>query len=355
MWLTNPYAWPAVRRGSEAVMHGLAGWLRGQGVDARIAAGARHAGSYEIAGVPVTTVTAPDLSRFRGDLSPDVTMIPALARHLRRSRPQIVHGFHYCDGLAAAMAGAPRLLSFQGMPLFRGAGRFRRRLFDSAMKRSPVVVCPSRAAADHLLGQLGWRSEVIPNALATAEFEVEAERRDDVVFCAATPDDVRKRAEVVFDAFASLLEAGRDLELWVGGRAQPATRERLLGRLPDGARSRVSFLGDMETGQLARAYASATVSCLASLYEAFGVVVVESLAAGTPVAGAEHSAIPEIIDEEVGELFPVDDVTACAAALGRLIDRARGGAMTEVCRRRAARYDWSEVGPEWVERYEALL
>ena len=355
--LTNPYAWPTVRRGSEAVMHGLASWLLAQGFETRIlAGGGDHPASYDVDGVPVRTVRSPDLTWIQRELDPEVTMVPGLAFRLASERPGIVHCFHYCDALAAALGRSPRILSFQGMPVLRaGERRNRRRLLRAGLRCSPVVVCPSLSAAQHLRTFFGSNAEVVPNAIDTRCFDVESARSDSVILCTAAPDDGRKRVEVLVDAFGALRASGRDIELRLAGPATPATQDRLLGRLEEAERHRVTFLGGLSGDALVRAYAEATVTCLPSIYEAFGMVVVESLAAGTPVAGADHSAIPEIIDEDVGVLFAPDDVDAAAHALDELLRRAAGGVMSDSCKRRASRYDWSVVGPQFLDQYSRVL
>jgi len=310
--------------------------------------------------VPVHLVAAPDLRRFHRSLHPEVTMIPSLAAHLRRSRPGFVHSFHYCDAVAADLAGRLGLLTIQGMPLFRpgGGGRLRRRLLDRALDRAPMVTVPSQAAADHLREGFGREAVVLPNALHTAPFALDVPRRPNVIFCAATGEDERKRVGLLVDAHGRLLRDGRELELWLGGEVNAQAQERLRGRLPDAQHATVRFLGNLSGSGLARAYASAAVTCLPSLYEAFGVVLVESLAAGTPVAGCAHAAIPEIIDEEVGGLFPPESgpeaVDLLASCLADLLDRASAGQLVEACRARAQRYDWSVLGPRYLEVYAAL-
>ena len=352
--LTNPYAWPAVTRGSEAVMHGLARWLAGQGHRARIVAGRGRARCYQIEGVPVRTVAAPDLTRVHRLLNSEVTMIPALTAYLYRSRPEIVHCFHYCDAISAAGARRPRLLSFQGMPLFPISSRSRAALLRTALRHTELVVCPSQAAADHLAAEFEHPFVVIPNALDTSQFAVPARRRNNVIFCAGTAEDARKRVDILVMAFRELLRRGLDLELWLGGTVRVTTQRELLELLDDKERHRVSFVGNLAGAELARTYCEATVTCLPSVYEAFGVVLVESLASGTPVAGAAHSAIPEIIDSEVGELFSPDGWEPCAEALHRLLERADEASLAEACRARARRYDWDVIGPEFVALYAQL-
>ncbi len=61
---------------------------------------------------------------------------------------------------------------------------------------------------------------------------------------------------------------------------------------------------------------------LPSVDEAFGLVLVESLAAGTPVVAARSGACPEIVtDDAIGRLFEPDDADDLARAMGEAIDQ----------------------------------
>jgi len=355
--LTNPYAWPEVRRGSETVVRGLGRWLAGQGHDITLMAGGSATSRYDLDGVPVETFRSPDLRGWYRDLDPAVTFVPAMARRLRREQPAAVHSFLYQDGLAARLAGRPYLVSYGGIALRRSFDGHALwwRMFRAASAGARALVCPSRAAADHLAVAFGYRAHVIPNGLWTSDFAVPTERDPALIFCAAAPDDTRKRVDVLVAAFAKLVaDAGRPpagLRLALAGPASSERRRQLLSGLGEEVADAVTFLGDLDAPALATWYATATVTCLPSLNEAFGMVVVESMAAGTPVVGADHGALPELINDAVGATFPPDDVDACAAALSRVLRENADGGMGDACRERAAECDWSTVGPQFVELY----
>src|SRR5204863_4596648 len=84
-------------------------------------------------------------------------------------------------------------------------------------------------------------------------------------------------------------------------------------------------------------YRAAWVSALPSTGEAFGLVLVEALACGTPVVGADREAIPEVLgaDDGVGRLFAGDDPRAVARALLDALDLAADPATAARCRSRA--------------------
>lgn len=353
--LTNPYALPDVRRGSETLIQGLGGWL-GPRMPAGVSvmAGGSGASSYQLDGLRYRRVKAPDLRRLHRDMDPEVTFVPGLTLRLRQARPALVHSFLYTDAAAARMAGIPYVVSYGGIAL---PGRFRTRrvkwkLFHFASARARRVFCPSMAAAEHMRTEYGYPAEVLPNGLDTSPYwQPGIERDPGLILCASTPDDRRKRVEVLVRAFGRLAPARPDLRLVLAGSAGPSTQRDLLAFLDDRLRPRVRFVGDLEASELRTWYSTAALTCLPSLNEAFGLVLVESLAAGTPVVGADHGGIREIVLPEVGALFEPDDPQSCATALQSVLDSG-DQAMEQECRQRASKFDWDSVGPLYLAAYE---
>jgi len=95
----------------------------------------------------------------------------------------------------------------------------------------------------------------------------------------------------------------------------------------------VHFTGARHGEALARAYAGSDVFVFPSLTDTFGLVILESLACGTPVAAFPVTGPKDVLTGAEGCIGAVDDDlrAACLAALGA--DRA-------ACRRHAERYSW---------------
>src|SRR5947208_16211204 len=82
----------------------------------------------------------------------------------------------------------------------------------------------------------------------------------------------------------------------------------------------VIFTGFVPDADLPKYYAAADAFAIASKFETQGLVVLEALASGRPVAGANYRAIPEFVREGVnGALFDPNDVAGCAAAVLRCL------------------------------------
>jgi glycosyltransferase involved in cell wall biosynthesis len=88
------------------------------------------------------------------------------------------------------------------------------------------------------------------------------------------------------------------------------------------------------------------VTALPSRNEAFGLVLVESLACGTPIVASDHASLPELMEPGIGATAKVDDPASLATACRRSFELAATPGIAEACRAAAARHDWdTHVAP----------
>lgn len=148
----------------------------------------------------------------------------------------------------------------------------------------------------------------------------------------------RKRVDVLLKAAAIL--HGRIPELQVrivgNGPRAPALR-RLSSELK--LEAAVAWLGDVSRSQLVEEYKNATVFCLPSVQEGFGIVLLEAMAAGKPIVASRAAAIPEVVPHAT--LVQPDDPEALAAGL------------EAIYRSPARREAQAQAGVAWVEQFDA--
>ena len=130
---------------------------------------------------------------------------------------------------------------------------------------------------------------IVPGGVDPERFAGARERAaEPTLLCASSLADPRKRGPLLIEAFTRLRARLPEARLVLaGGDDMPAYGADRL-ELPAG----VERMPASTTGELADAYAGAWASVVPSVEEAFGLVVLESLAAGTPVVGARSGAIP---------------------------------------------------------------
>ena len=112
----------------------------------------------------------------------------------------------------------------------------------------------------------------------------------------------------------------------------------------------VRFVGEVTEEEKPTFYACARATLFPSDWpEPFGLVMIESMAAGTPVIALRRGSVPEVIEDGVTG-FICDDVDEMAEAVGRIdeID-------PEACRRGAARFSAERMCRGYVDVYRSLI
>jgi D-inositol-3-phosphate glycosyltransferase len=120
-----------------------------------------------------------------------------------------------------------------------------------------------------------------------------------------------------------------------------------------GIADRVAFKGRVEQGDLPWFYSAADLLALPSSYESFGMVALEALACGTPVAATRVGATETLLREaRNGRLARDFHPASLADAIEDLLrDRATLSPTTETIRRSVLRYDWPRVAAEVLKIY----
>ena len=117
----------------------------------------------------------------------------------------------------------------------------------------------------------------------------------------------------------------------------------------------VVFTGHVSDADLPYLYNGATVFVYPSIYEGFGLPVLEALACGTPVVTSNVSSLPEIVGE-AGLLVDPHDPCALSAAIGRLLgDPNLARSLARRGRERAAGFSWQRTARETISVYERAV
>lgn len=333
--LTSPYGWPHVRRGAERELHELASRLRRAGQDARVLTGTPQGLTRrgEVLGAPVRWVRVPRRASW-----PEPGPGFAAAAALASLRADVVHCLHYADAYGATRAGRrPVVLKLTGTVLPSLMTGLDDRLLRGALRRADEVWANSVWAVEQMEG-FGVPMRVVPAGLDTAVFAPGPARSPHpLVVCAAASSEPRKRVADLLAAWPAVRRALPGAELVLAGHGSPA--------LPEGAR----HVGLLDDAALADLYARAWVVVAPAVYEALGLVTLEALSCGTPVAGADSGATAALVSAGVtGALATPLDAGALAEAVVAAAGLAHDPATVAACRAAAAAYDWDVVVPQVV-------
>ena len=205
---------------------------------------------------------------------------------------------------------------------------------------------------------LGSDAVEIPNGVDVASFAA-APRLDGYprpgksVLFLGRYDEPRKGMAVLLAALPGLIEHFPDVEVLIVGRGDEDELRDEAGELA----THLRFLGLVDDDQKASAMRSVDVYCAPNTGgESFGIVLVEAMAAGTPVVASDLNAFRRVLEDgAAGRLVPVEDAAALTTALVEVLsdDAARERYVTAATTA-VRRYDWSVVAREILRVYETV-
>ncbi len=119
--------------------------------------------------------------------------------------------------------------------------------------------------------------------------------------------------------------------------------------------TRVVFPGFVADADLPALYSAARALAYPSLYEGFGLPMLEAMACGTPVVTSTASCLPEVAGD-AALCVPPTDVEALAHALDKVVsDESLRAELVTKGLARAKEFTWAKAARELVEKYRALL
>lgn len=205
---------------------------------------------------------------------------------------------------------------------------------------------------------LGSDAVEIPNGVDVAAFATAPElpgypRPGKTVLFLGRFDEPRKGMEVLLGALPALVAQFPDVQILVVGRGDEEALRQDAGE----SAGHLRFLGQVTDAEKASALRSADVYCAPNTGgESFGIVLVEAMAAGTPVVASDLDAFRRVLgDGAAGRLVPVEDSAALADALIAVLeDAALRARYVSAATEAVQRYDWSVVADDIMRVYETV-
>lgn len=236
------------------------------------------------------------------------------------------------------------------------AGAIERATLPLAVRRAGAFDCISQATADDLVARFPatrGRTTTIPLA-ADARFTPDGERADvdgrPYVLGVATLEP-RKNMPRLVEAFAALPDEVRgDRVLALAGTLGWETDETLAAarRHADVVR----LLGFVPDADLPALYRGADLFAYPSLYEGFGLPVLEAMRSGTPVLTSRVSSLPEVAGEAAVYVDPLDTSDIAAGLTSALTDVGLRERLAADGLARAQRFSWERCAAETVALLE---
>jgi glycosyltransferase involved in cell wall biosynthesis len=323
---------------------------------------------------PLDATPAGRLSAYKGRYFPMQTawMQGVLPGTLRRVRPDVCH---YPNYLAPLAGNCPSVVTLHDMTLFV-TPRFHhwkklvldRTLIPLVARRAQAIVTVSHSAGDDIVRYLGVspsKVHVILNAVSSAFHPVTDKAQLDTVLARYGLDgpyilyvgtiEPRKNLARLIDAFRELKERGLPHKLvlvgqqgWHCAPIYAEVEKYDLGK-------DVLFTGYVPFEDLPVLYSGASVMAFPSLYEGFGLPVLEAMSCGAPVVTSRSSALAEVADGAALLVDPQSCAQIADAIYRVCTEPDLAEELSEKGRARATHFTWENAARATLDVYDSLL
>jgi len=168
-------------------------------------------------------------------------------------------------------------------------------------------------------------------------------------FLAISCNTERKNTPRLLEAYVKLLEDDPKHDFVIAWNPPDEIREKF-------QHERIHFTGYIPEDQLGQTYRAASAILYPSLYEGFGLPVLEALSCGTPVLTSNNSSLPEVGGDAA---YYVDDPTSvdsiCAALARFESSDFDPQEMQEKARNQASKFSWESCAKQTIDSYRRAL
>jgi phosphatidyl-myo-inositol alpha-mannosyltransferase len=357
--LACPYGWDAPG-GVQMQVRGLAARLRDRGHETLVLA--PSARDWPEPGVTIVgrTIRVP-FNGSQAPICPDPRSRARIAAALREFEPEIVHvhePFAPSTSLYATLAAEVPVVATFHAYMDRSALTT---LFAPSLQRTwrklSGRIAVSRAAAEFVGRHFHGAMTIVPNGVDVDRFggAEPADLPEGRRLLFVNRLEPRKGFRVAVHAFQMVLARIPDALLVVAG---DGSERRALATVPAAIRDRIVMLGTMSNTELPPYHAACEVFVApATGRESFGIVLVEALAAGLPVAGSDIAGYREVVRDGIeGLLSRPGDPGAIATNVTTLLTEPRlYERLQRNARKRAQRFRWERVVAEVEEVYREAV
>lgn len=162
-----------------------------------------------------------------------------------------------------------------------------------------------------------------------------------------------KNLPVLLRAFEGIRRRGTDADLVIVGR-KDAKDDAVFQQIQKAGPS-VKYLGELPDQELVLAYNFCSVFVLPSLWEGFGLPIMEAMACGAPVISSNTSSLPEVAGE-AALFFDPNQIDALSGHLYNVLnDNQLRKNMSVLSLQRSQRFSWKKTAEETLEVYRRVM
>lgn len=234
-----------------------------------------------------------------------------------------------------------------------------RALMGASVRRAEQCICVSRFTASEVSryypSMLG-RCTVISEAASLTDMAVAStDEACEPYFLFVGTLEPRKNLQRLLQAYAQLASQKSIPHLRIAGG--DGWGDQNLSNLVHelGVESRVELLGFVDDRRLAALYRNAVCVLMPSLYEGFGLPVMEAMSFGVPAIAASTSSLPEVIGDS-GLLVNPYSVADLSAAMLKMVERPElRQQLAERALQRSDQFSWSQAAEQTLDVFERVV
>jgi len=279
---------------------------------------------------------------------------------------------HHAGGTMPAIRSVPGVLTLHDLQPLANPERFGlvkgsyiRFIAPRSLRRAQFVVCLSRFVANDAMDRVGVpveRIRIVPCGVADPGAAFDSERlrellkgfdlvdRPFIIYPAITYP--HKNHTTLVAAFARIVKQNDDVRLVFTGGAGSSDSVVQSTIEAYGLDSKVIRTGRVAESDLDLLYRTATLMAFPSLYEGFGLPLLEAMSRGCPIVASDAGSLPEVAGDAAELVDPID-VEGWASALGALIDDpARRTVLIRRGFERATQFTWTVSAESLLSVYQ---
>ena len=223
---------------------------------------------------------------------------------------------------------------------------------------SDKIICVSKDSKQILIKKYNINPSkivVIPNGVDTEKFHpIRNVKKINNSLLYVGRIDKRKGVDFLIRSMLSVIQHNPEVKLFVGGKGQllPELKKYII---ENGLHENIKFIGFIPEDELNEWYNKVKCVVVPSVFEGFGITVIEAMAAGTPVIGTNVDGIKSIIkNKENGYLIEYGNTDSLANVIINVLLNDNSKVVHLGLKTIKDEYDWKAISNEIEKIYEKL-
>lgn len=293
------------------------------------------------------------------------------AREAQKHDLDILHGHSmYAFGLACMEKRRPFVVTIHGTQIGELRAQVSSHIFNPnhlitdsisaimeayASRKAAAIIAVSKKNKEEIIEHYSppqRKVHVVPNGVWVDDFTSSDMQDNSIVFIGRLHE--RKGVDILIKAMPQVISENPDTVLKILGSGEMEGALRQIVK-KEGLVKNVRFMGCVSERDKANILSHARLLVMPSLYEGFGIVMIEGMASGLPVVATPVGAAPDVIIE--GKNGYVRNINELASAINNILsDEKKNRLMGRAARKTVEdRFDWMKVAHSTVAVYKEVL